>query len=85
MAATHVRVRRIWYSIVGSEQGMLGGALKLHGQTSLTTTTKFFICLWLDHIADRMCTSTPQYNYAGDRCMGNKLHVADDCILSDTI
>jgi len=35
MAATHARVRRICYSIVDSEQGMLGGAIRLHGQTSL--------------------------------------------------
>ncbi|DBA68567.1 TPA: hypothetical protein ACH3X2_14320 [Trebouxia sp. C0005] len=35
MAATHARLRRICYSIVDSGQGVLGGALKLHGQTSL--------------------------------------------------
>ncbi len=35
MAATHARVRRICYSIADRAQGTLGGALKLHGQTSL--------------------------------------------------
>ncbi len=35
MAAAHARLRRICYSIVDSTQGMLGGAIKLHGQTSL--------------------------------------------------
>ena len=35
MAATHARLRRVCYSVVDDEQGMLGGAFKLHGQTSL--------------------------------------------------
>lgn len=35
MAATHARLRRICYSTMDSAQGMLGGAIKLHGQTSL--------------------------------------------------
>ena len=35
MAATHARLRRICYSLMDSAQGVLGGAIKLHGQTSL--------------------------------------------------
>ncbi len=45
MAATLARVRRICYTIANSAQCMLGGAIKLHGQTSFNHTTKFSICL----------------------------------------